>query len=181
MLFFIYASTICGGLFAVFSAVFRRCMPSVKSVFACGVFCGYAIIILSETLLLRNLTPYGFYELSPIASYIRAARAPSHLARIEIRNLILNVLMFIPLGVLLPVMFQRLRKFYTAMPIALSATFFIETAQLITGRGVFSTEDILHNFFGAIVGYSFYKLISKIYIKRKCNDEHSNFRQGTLL
>ena len=132
-------------------------MDKKMRLFLAALFIAYVALILHETLLSRPPIFSGAYELNLFASYHRAMRAPSHLARIEVRNLILNVAMFVPMGILLPVVFPRLAKFYITLPIALAATIAIETAQFITHRGVFATEDILHNFVGATIGFLLFK------------------------
>ena len=122
----------------------------------------YVFVVLHETLLSRPPIFDGAYELYPFASYRRAMRAPSHLARIEVRNLFLNVVMFVPFGVMLPALFPRLAKFYIILPLALTATVAIEVAQFLTHRGVFATEDILHNFAGAAIGFALYKVAKEV-------------------
>jgi len=132
-------------------------MHKYLRLFLAVLFAAYIYLVLHETLLSRPPIFSGAYEFNPFASYRRAMRAPSHLARIEVRNLILNVAMFVPMGILLPAVFSRLAKFYITLPIALAATIAIETAQFVTHRGVFATEDILHNFAGAIIGFLLFK------------------------
>ena len=124
----------------------------------------YVFAVLLVTLLFRETAPLSI-ELDPIASYRRAARAPTHLAIIEIRNIILNIAMFIPLGIFLPLFFNKLRKFYFTIPIAAMASLTIETAQFITRRGVFAIEDIIHNTLGAAIGLAFLFALSKIFKK----------------
>ena len=66
------------------------------------------------------------------------------------QEILLNVLLFIPLGVLIGLQY-RLRP----MQVFLIGVFFsamIETTQLITCRGLFEWDDILHNGLGALVG-----------------------------
>ena len=129
-----------------------------------AAFAAYIFIVLSITLLSRDPIFSGI-ELDPIASYRRAANAPRHLAIIEIRNIILNIAMFVPLGIFLPLLFNKFRKIYIFLPIALLASSAIETAQLITRRGVFSIEDILHNTLGAALGLAIYAAFSKFFKK----------------
>jgi len=120
------------------------------------LFLAYIALILCVTLIFFRGAPYGSAELNPIAGYIRAAAAPPRLAHIEIRNIILNILMFVPLGFFIPFLWHGLSKFYLVLSISLAFTLTIEIIQLITARGVFSVEDILHNALGAIIGYFIY-------------------------
>jgi glycopeptide antibiotics resistance protein len=123
------------------------------------LFVLYIILLIGVTLVFFRGAPYARIELDPIASYRRAAAAPSHLAQIEIRNIILNIIMFIPMGLMPPLIWRRLSKIYIVLPIALAATLAVEFAQFLTVRGVFALEDIMHNFFGALLGFLMYKLI----------------------
>lgn len=116
-------------------------------------------MLILVTLVIFRGAPYAQFELDPIASYRRAAAAPAHLAQIEIRNIILNIIMFIPMGLLPPFIWPKFAKFYRLVPAALAFTLAIETAQLLTARGVFALEDIIHNAAGAILGFLMFKII----------------------
>jgi len=147
--------------FAIFGLL---CAANTKKTVLLAAFLAYMFVVLLVTLLFREPMPLSI-ELDPIASYRRAARAPTHLAIIEIRNIILNVAMFVPLGIFLPLFFNKFRKLYLAAPIAAIASLAIETAQFITRRGVFAIEDIIHNTLGAALGFAFFLAFSKIFKK----------------
>ncbi|MCL2575515.1 MAG: VanZ family protein [Defluviitaleaceae bacterium] len=125
------------------------------------IFWFYIAALLCVTLLIFRGNPYNPIELDPIASYRRAANAPQHLAVIEIRNIALNIAMFIPFGALLPIIWNKARKIYITIPIAITATIAIETAQFITARGVAAAEDIILNTIGAIIGFIFFHFLIK--------------------
>ena len=119
----------------------------------------YITLIICATLIFFRGAPYHSLELNPIASYRRALAAPPTLAKTEIRNIILNILMFVPLGFSLPFLWSPLQKFHFVLLISLTFTLSIETTQLITAQGVFSLEDIAHNTLGAALGYFMFTLI----------------------
>lgn len=144
-------------IYAAFYTTTKKSPPPFRHLAFIIVFTGYIFLILAVTLLFRSYAVYNI-ELDPIASYRRALNAPHHLAVIEIRNIILNIVMFIPLGFMLPMASKGLGKIYTAIPLAAIFTFAIETTQHFTSRGVFAVEDMLHNTFGAIVGFALYKI-----------------------
>ncbi|MCL2350236.1 MAG: VanZ family protein [Defluviitaleaceae bacterium] len=121
----------------------------------------YIIALLAATLLFFRGAPYAPIELDPIASYRRAMTAPAHLSRIEIRGIILNIAMFIPLGLMPPAIWPRLSKAYFMLPLVFAATLSIETTQLLTSRGVFAIEDIIHNTAGGILGFLIFKALFK--------------------
>ena len=79
------------------------------------------------------------------------------------RNLILNIIMFVPLGFLLPVCFPRCRRFSVTFACGLVATGMIECTQYFTKRGVFETDDLFNNALGAVIGYGFFVIAMDIY------------------
>jgi glycopeptide antibiotics resistance protein len=152
-------------LYVLFYAMIKKSLPSIGSIALAAAFSAYIFFVLSATLIFRSTHFFNQIELDPIASYRRAANAPTHLAILEIRDIILNIAMFVPLGIFLPLTRPRLGKFYIVPPIALLASLTIETTQLVTNRGVFSIEDILHNTLGAALGLALCLTASKIFKK----------------
>ena len=155
-----------GGTYASLYVLIKKATPPVKSIALTAALFGYAYFVAYLTLLGRlYFFAYSPLELNPVASYIRAANAPPHLARIEIRNAIFNILMLMPLGIMLPLLSHRFRRLYATAAAGLIVSVAIETAQLATARGVFATEDILHNTLGAALGYALYKIFTKFLAK----------------
>ena len=68
-------------------------------------------------------------------------------------NVLLNVLMFVPIGAFLPLSFKICRRPYVSLPIVLASTSLIETAQLLLECGTFDVDDIFCNALGGAVGY----------------------------
>lgn len=79
--------------------------------------------------------------------------------------LIGNVIMLMPLGFLLPVWFKNVDNWKKAALIGLAVSTAIEVIQLITSRGLFEFDDIIHNTLGAVAGYYIEKLTEKIFFK----------------
>ena len=142
-------------------AAVKKTAPPIGRTVLVATFLTYVFALLSVTLLFRSAA-YSNIELDPIASYRRAMRAPAHLAAIEIRNIILNIAMFVPLGVFLPLLFKKCRKFYVVLSASFLTTLAIEATQLATRRGVFAIEDILHNTLGAALGFALFFAFLKI-------------------
>jgi len=72
------------------------------------------------------------------------------------RNFILNIAAFIPLGILLPLLSEKLRKLWRTVGIGCAFTLAIESLQYITGRGQASTDDVLTNTWGVLIGYGLF-------------------------
>lgn len=78
----------------------------------------------------------------------------------EVETTILNVILFIPLGLLAPLLWENFRSFKTTVLLGLSFTLFIELSQLLTYRAT-DINDIITNLTGTIIGYG----LSKCFIK----------------
>ena len=85
-----------------------------------------------------------------------------------LRQLLINFVMLMPVGFLLPVVIKAKHKYLITMALSLLLTVFIETMQLITKCGSFEVDDIINNFIGAVLGMLLYVLCSKL-IKPKTN------------
>lgn len=138
----------------------------------------YVMAVLVITLGVRSFDNDSQVVLNPFRAYrivIRAAVDGFKLGglpmmrrcigwyRKVIEDIGLNMLLFVPLGYLLPrVIKMDLGKMVLAGFI-LSLT--IETTQLITHLGWFDTSDLLHNSLGTVIGFRYYKFLEK----RKCS------------
>ena len=78
-------------------------------------------------------------------------------------DLILNIVCFIPVGLLVGLLFEKYR-WVKALLVGLLASLTIEFSQLIWHRGVFDVNDLFNNALGALIGgiiavavMSFYK------------------------
>ena len=68
-------------------------------------------------------------------------------------NPLLNIAMFIPLGVLLPLAFPRFRRWNLTLAAGLGVSLAIETLQFLTGRGQADIDDLFCNVLGAMLGF----------------------------
>ena len=67
------------------------------------------------------------------------------------RDLILNIVCFIPLGVLVGLLLEKYR-WVNALLAGLLVSLTIELSQLIWHRGVFDVNDLFNNALGALIG-----------------------------
>jgi glycopeptide antibiotics resistance protein len=77
-------------------------------------------------------------------------------------QLVSNVLMFIPVGFLIPVVFVKIRSFWKTIFCVFVFTFFIETFQYFIGRSA-DIDDIILNLSGGIAGYMIFYLFSYLF------------------
>ncbi len=83
------------------------------------------------------------------------------LSRLFIKNVIGNVLLFIPYGYFVGKYFVGKSKLLTFF-LVLLASIAIECTQLSIGR-VFDVDDIILNVIGGMLGYLLYRLLEKVY------------------
>lgn len=78
-----------------------------------------------------------------------------------VTQIVANILMFVPFGFLLPIVFQKLRRGINTLSCILFATFSIELFQYFIGRSA-DIDDLIQNFIGGVIGYLFFIVISHV-------------------
>ena len=118
---------------------------------------GYYSLVLCATVFFREETFERRYELYPFWSY-------TILYNRLLAQLIMNVLMFIPIGFFAGGALKK-KNFWNVLSIGFVLSLFIELTQLISTRGVFSVDDIIHNVLGCVIGFLCFILCYKV-VKR---------------
>ena len=72
-----------------------------------------------------------------------------------------NILLFIPIGGLLPRIYPKLRNFFRFFCACLGVMFLVEVLQLFTLLGSFDVDDLILNLFGMTAGFIGYHLLRK--------------------
>ncbi|MGE5672727.1 MAG: VanZ family protein [Mycobacterium leprae] len=108
-----------------------------------------------------NFTPFA-----TIRYYLGGDPAP----RVALENLAGNVLLFVPMGILLPVLFPRLRRFGALMLWAFGISLGVEVIQLLTGWGQFDVDDLLLNLAGAAIGWCAYRSAAGVLRRRQTGE-----------
>ena len=84
-------------------------------------------------------------------------------------NLLGNLILYLPFGGFLPLIFSKLRSFKKTICISLAVIFLAELSQMLFIYGRFDVDDIILNTSGAAIGYliwkPFYRLCSAHNIK----------------
>ena len=73
-----------------------------------------------------------------------------------------NIIIFIPLGIFIPIVFIKLRKVYKTALILFLVTFSIEFFQYFIGR-LSDIDDIITNLLGGIIGYGIFKVFNYLF------------------
>ena len=73
---------------------------------------------------------------------------------IVVRNLFVNLVLFLPMGMAVPVLFEKkINKFWKFLLFIVITTFAIEIIQFLTMRGTADIDDIILNSLGGCIGY----------------------------
>lgn len=147
--------------------IYKKCMKGTKQlrvekVVLCSTFIIYLVVVLGATLLRPGYMESAFYW-RIFSSYKAAWVSGSYT---EWRNLILNIMMFVPLGIYIPIVFQRLNKFYKVYLVGLLLSVSIEIIQWKVGSGVGEMDDIFNNTLGTMIGYGIFVLIYRVVMGR---------------
>lgn len=87
------------------------------------------------------------------------------------KNLVCNLIMFVPYGFLLPFRIQRNKR--TGIKVVLSGCIVsvaIEVFQYVTALGLCDIDDVILNTMGVVLGYGIYKIIDIFQTKRSSKD-----------
>lgn len=123
---------------------------TIKQLIVFALISAWLFVVLGLTIFSRGASFTGSINITFLASYINAWNKWS---LEEFQLIIFNMLMFAPLGFLLPLLSKKEEKFSMICLTSFLVTLGIETTQLITGRGIFEFDDLIHNFLGSLFGY----------------------------
>ena len=79
-------------------------------------------------------------------------------------EIILNIILFLPIGILLPVLFHRTFRWRQGLLIGVLLSSVIEITQLVSCRGLFEWDDMLHNGIGCMLGCLLADLVIRVRI-----------------
>ena len=77
-------------------------------------------------------------------------------------NIIGNISMFIPTGVILPILYKRLDCFWKVLLAGAGLSFVIEVIQLLFPGSVTDIDDLILNTLGVVVGYGIYAVCKRL-------------------
>ncbi len=119
----------------------------------------YLFLLYSSTVIFRQYNANVGYDFYLFWSY-SAVNKESLL-----RQNVLNVLMFVPVGFMFSLVFRRI-KLWQALLIGICISVSIESLQFFLKRGFAELDDVMHNTVGCMMGYGLYKTIKTLYVVR---------------
>ncbi len=131
----------------IYFLIYKKIMKGTKKLKASkillwSIFLIYTVIVLGATFIHRTPVMHENINLHIFSSYIKVW---NRFSLLELRNIIFNILMFLPFGFVLPLLFKKCEKFYITYFLGLCMTISIEVLQLISKRGIFEIDDIINN------------------------------------
>ncbi len=146
--------SVCG----IIIALFRYSIDGsnfLRNAFRC-ILGGYLFFVFCATILFRDIIVESPPVLCPLWSY-------SVLYEKLIAEILLNLLMFIPVGFAVSASLRR-KNIVKIVGIGCGISLAIEILQFVTQRGIFNIDDIIHNTLGCVIGYGVYRLCNTILI-----------------
>lgn len=151
------------GYFLVYKKLLRgrKTLTAAGVVKVCILIC-YMTVVLGATLL-RGAGGGVHLSFQLFTSYKNAWNG----SFTEWRNLVLNILMFVPLGIWLPVLGGCFQRFWCTYLTGFGFSVLIEMIQMVSGRGVAEADDIMNNTLGTMIGFGLYALVLVLWKRRR--------------
>ena len=127
-----------------------------------GLFCSVFLIIFATIL----YTPITLHPQTHTINFISNLWIQASNSDQLMAEKIPNILLFIPFGFFIPVVFPKMRSFFKTTSISFALTFSIEFIQYFIGRSS-DIDDIITNLLGAIIGYLIFQTFHKIFQHKK--------------
>ena len=157
------------GYFLVYKKLMKGTKKlNVSNIGRWSIFLIYIIIVLGATIGHRD-SGYESINLHLFSSY---KEAYNNFSLGEWRNIILNILMFVPIGFMMPLLIKKCERWYINYLVGFCITLFIETLQLISKRGIFEVDDIVNNTLGCVIGYGIVMIFLSLFKRKKVIQKH---------
>jgi len=125
----------------------------------------YSVCIFSQTILpsrdfllgyesavgRSNFTPF-----ETIQFYVNRLGGPMH--TVAVYNLVGNVVLFVPFGIYIPAIWNKLQSLWIMLIVSFAIPLFIETTQYFIGRSI-DVDDIILNTIAILIGYSLFGIV----------------------
>lgn len=125
-------------------------MILIMSVYAAGVFS------VTGTGTVYHIKQYGLDKMATQYSLV-----PFAAKEFDVVSYLLNVVLFVPLGFLLPLIWENKNKLWKILLAGLSFSLLIELSQLLNLRNT-DIDDLLLNTLGAVIGFVLFRLFSGV-------------------
>lgn len=124
----------------------------------------YVFLLFCSTVIYRTVGETRQYDFHPFWSYKAIQEGREEL----LAENIMNVVVFIPVGLLLGIAFKQM-TWWKALLIGCSISVTIEALQFFFMRGFSELDDVMHNTLGCLIGFGF-MIILRIIFKTRYNN-----------
>ncbi len=131
------------------------------------LFCVYCVFLINFLFLDARLTTLTYAEhlkrsvnlvpFKTIAEYVsKIANKTINLSSF-LKNMFGNLILFLPMGLFLPCLSNKMRKFSKALVVNLIIILAVECIQLFSTLGSFDIDDVIFNMFGSTAGHAVFQ------------------------
>ncbi len=122
----------------------------------------YLLAVIVVVFLIRNPYRRATWSLVPLKALKRTFIVNGEFVfsfhRVRyLKSAFLNVLLFVPFGYLLPMIWKKVDHWWKVLLLGLATSFGIELLQLVTRFGIFDVDDLINNITGAGIGWICWK------------------------
>jgi glycopeptide antibiotics resistance protein len=150
-----FVACIAAALSGEVTSVYKKLFKGSKTINKTKVILGvlilvYLLVVFGLTCMNRGAGINRHVNLKLFSSYMDAWNTFTVRAW---QFIIFNIVMFIPLGMLLPLLNRIFTKVRWILTAVFLTSLFIEVFQLLTRQGIFELDDLFHNTLGGMIGY----------------------------
>ena len=124
----------------------------------------WVLLVLAMTVLFRETRDVSRINLVPLSSYFDIAENSYLMEKVALN--ILNVALFVPVGLLLGCGFRNM-SWRRVAAIGVGLSVLIEVLQLVFRKGLCETDDVIHNVAGCMIGYGIVIVLRHLSLARK--------------
>lgn len=121
----------------------------------------YVFLLFCSTVILRTVGETRQYDFQPFWSYKAIQEGREDL----LAENIMNVVVFIPVGMLLGIAFKQM-TWWKALLIGCNISVTIESLQFFLMRGYSEVDDVMHNTVGCLIGFGIISILRIIFKTR---------------
>lgn len=134
------------------------------------LFVAYCAGLVSQTVPIYTILRYGNHRINglyhsinliPFKTIIGYIERGNSIGEISLTNVLGNILLFVPMGVLLPIIFSKCNKLNMTILIGATISIVIECLQYFFARSA-DVDDVILNTLGTAVGFLVYRIFLRI-------------------
>ena len=143
-----------------------------------SVFIIYIVVVVGATMLRYSGLSISWENREIYPLFYSYKEAWKDFSAREWRNIILNIMMFVPFGFLLPLVSNKFQTFWKTYVAGFLFTVLIEITQLLLHLGICELDDFMNNTVGAMIGYGIYRLF--VFVVQKWKKQETKALQMVL-